>query len=69
MYVLASRDLKSLVHGDDFTTSGEDSDLEWLRQKMESRFQIKTQMIGEKHNVEGKVLNRIIRITKKRMGV
>ena len=46
------RDLKSLVHGDDFATSGEGKDLEWLRQKLEERFQIKTQMIGEQYSKE-----------------
>ena len=56
--------MKSLVHGDDFATSGEDKDLEWLRQKLEERFQIKTQMIGDQYSKEGKVLNRIIRYTK-----
>ena len=38
--------------------------MEWLREKMDSSFQIKTQMRDQTHNVEWKVLNRIIRITK-----
>ena len=57
------RDLKSLVHGDDFATSGEDEDLAWLKEQMDGRFEMKTQMVGSKHAKEGKVLNRVIRIT------
>ena len=65
MHVLASRErFEEPIARRRFTTSGEDSDLEWLREKMDSRFQIKTQMIGETHLVEGKVLNIIIRLRK-----
>ena len=43
------RDLKSLVHGDDFATSGEDEDLPWLKQKMDGRGEMQTQMVCAKH--------------------
>ena len=51
------------MHGDDFATSGEDEDLAWLKEQMDGRFEMKTQMVGSKHAKEGKVLNRVIRIT------
>ena len=57
------RDLKTIVHGDDFVTVGEVAEMEWLQRAMEQRFQIKTQLIGHKETREGKVLNRVIRAT------
>ena len=56
--------LKTMTHGDDFASSGFDKDLEWLREEMAKRFQIKTQMIGHNYAKEGKILNRIVRVTK-----
>ena len=59
------RDLKTMVHGDDFVTSGERDDLQWLKEQMEKRFEIKTQTIGHGpgDSREGKVLNRVLRAT------
>ena len=57
------RDLKTMVHGDDFVTSGNDEDLTWMKNEMMQRFQIKTQMLGHRHTHEGKVLNRLVRAT------
>ena len=56
---------KVLVHGDDFVAVDFRGNIEWLRQKLASRFEIKTTMIGDGENEEkeGKVLNRVVRIT------
>ena len=35
------RDLECVAHGDDFTTEGEDEDLEWISKEMESWYEIK----------------------------
>ena len=62
----AEKDIKTIVHGDDFASSGEELDLHWLKMELEKRFEVKTQLLG--HGVglasEGKILNRIVRATK-----
>ena len=58
------RQLWTLVHGDDYVTAGDRSDLEWLEQKdLSATYDIKTQHVGPRDDgfTEGKVLNRIIR--------
>lgn len=57
------RDIKTIVHGDGFVSGGDAADLEWLRSGMECRFEIKTQMLGQRYAKGGKVLNRILRVT------
>ena len=65
VYYNADRQLRALVHGDDYATSGSLQELEWMRGKLEGRFEMKTTMVG--HSLapsvvrEGKILNRIIR--------
>ena len=77
LYVHERRSLKTLVHGDDFVTVGQQKDAEWLKEKLEERFEVKTKMIGSPGKTdgsggerryyrssivkEGRVLNRIIR--------
>ena len=63
-YCHPTRQLKTLVHGDDFVTVGDVKDLEWLKKVLEGRFEIKSQVIGTGKGEcqEGKVLNRIIRV-------
>ena len=58
-----ARDLRLLVHGDDYMSSGFDSDLDWLQSELGTRFDIKTQRIGDGKvcETEGKVLNRVVR--------
>ena len=53
-----------MVHGDDFISTGDEEDLKWLKELLEKRIEIITNMIGhgpgdEKHL---KVLNRIISV-------
>ena len=57
--------LKTMVHGDDFVTTGGRKEAAWLRDKLVERFEIKTKIIGggEEEEQEGRVLNRIIRRT------
>ena len=64
-YCNKERDMKNLVHGDDFVTEGDVEDLLWLKSKLEERFEIKTTIIGSGTDEakEGRVLNRIIRCT------
>ena len=35
------RDIRTSIHGDDITSLGEESDLLWLKQKLEERYEIK----------------------------
>ena len=56
-------DIAVMVHGDDY---GPPKSLEKLRGQLAKSFEIKSSMIGEGPNMdkEGKILNRIIRVTK-----
>ena len=42
-----TRRIKTLVHGDDFFSSGSPKDLMWMKQKLEERYEIKSKIIGE----------------------
>ena len=63
---LAKRNLKLLVHGDDFVSTGSRKGLYWLKRMIDDRFEAKTTIVGhEKEDVhETRVLNRTIRATK-----
>ncbi len=67
----AEKDIWTLVHGDDYCSTGTDSSLDWLQRALEKRYKIKTQRIGEgcdqkgvKKQTERQVLNRVIRRTR-----
>ena len=53
------------LHVDDFASFGNRAVLKWFLQKLESRFEIKTSVIGTGVGEvrEARVLNRILRIT------
>ena len=55
----------TLVHGDDFLTSGNRGDCEWMKMQLEKRFEIKTKLVGMRSDEakEERILNRIIRVT------
>lgn len=56
------RGIHTLVHGDDYTSSGYKEDLDWMEQELAKEYAIKSQRIGPNGGVkEGKVLNRVIR--------
>ena len=54
-----------LVHGDDFVSVGDEKQLNWMKAKLQVRFEIKTKLVGggsSKEEVkEARILNRIIR--------
>ena len=54
------RGLVTLVHGDDYTTAGEMSELKWFQKKLEGAYEIKTQLVGPEGGTTGKILNRVI---------
>ena len=56
-------DIRTLVHGDDYVSSGDSTDLKWLEAGLAKSYKIKTQTIGmeEGQILEGKVLNRVLR--------
>lgn len=60
IFVHKSRDMLTLVHGDDYVTSGEKEHLDWMQAELEKAYEIKSERIGPSANHEGKVLNRII---------
>jgi len=65
LYWHRERGLKVLVHGDDFVAVESRDNVKWLKEKLASRFEIKTTIIGDgkEEEQEGKVLNRIVRVT------
>ena len=46
MFYHQQREIKTLVHGDDFISTGDKQDLEWMKKQLEDRFTIKTQTLG-----------------------
>ena len=56
------RDMTSLVHGDEFVSSGGRTELEWLCKSLKEKFETKMTMVGEDDDLakESKVLNRIV---------
>ena len=59
------RGLQTLVHGDDFVTSGQREECDWFKKQLETRFSIKTKILGlrEDEVKEERILNRVIRVT------
>ena len=53
------------MHGDDFTITGSEKDLSWLKMLMTTRYEIKSEMLGPEAHMsqEIRVLNRILRWT------
>ena len=59
------RDVMVFVHGDDFVSTAEGEDLEWFKSILETKFELKSKIIGHDDGDEGsvKILNRIIIVT------
>ena len=61
------RRISCLVHGDDFVSVGSRADLAWMKEKLQKRFEVKTELVGGKPEEgdaqEARILNRIIRVT------
>ena len=65
LYHHPEKNIYTIVHGDDYVSTGEKGDLQWLKKKLEATFEIKTDLIGLDDNelkTEGKILNRLIRV-------
>ena len=62
----AGRDVRMLVHGDDYFSSGQADQLDWVEAELKKKYEIQSQRIGggAGREVEGKILNRIVRWTK-----
>ena len=58
-----TRDIKCLVHGDDYVSAGLDEELGWFEEQLKARYAIKTQRLRGNQGVgeEVKVLNRVVR--------
>ena len=68
VYAHHQRNIRVLVHGDDYVAVGSSEALDWFQKELELAYEIKTQRIGagKRKMQEGKVLNRIVRITHER---
>ena len=65
IYVCTKRDIIVMTHGDDYLSTGAEEDLLWLKEKLESEFEVKSTIVGAASHLakEAKVLNRVLRIT------
>ena len=65
MFVHSAGDLITIVHGDDYMTVGTMEGCNWLRGKLEGRFDMKTKFVGHQPQCqkEVKILDRVIRAT------
>ena len=59
----SQKGIRTLVHGDDFVSSGRPEDLKWLQEELENKYEITTKILGEKPDMEkeGKILNRTLK--------
>ena len=46
MFWHEARDLVTLVHGDDYVTSGQENLLDWLEKQLEAPYEMQTQRLG-----------------------
>ena len=62
MFYHKEKDIRTFVHGDDYVSIGKLNSLKWVKEHLESKFQIKTQMLGPNQDQvkEVKILNRIV---------
>ena len=60
--LIKTRGIRTFVHGDDYVSTGLPKELNWLREQLEGKYQVKTQILGpeKEHMKEIRVLNRII---------
>ena len=56
------RGIRTYVHGDDYVSTGTRQQLDWMKKRLEQKYQVKTQLLGpEKHHQqETKIFNRIV---------
>ena len=65
LYHHPGKQLRLLVHGDDYLVTGADADLRWLRREVAKKFEIKSSILGTGEDEEEEVtfLNRVVRYT------
>ena len=65
LYFHEEWNVKVLVHGDDFVSVGKRSQVNKFKDKLEGRFELKTNIVGKgpDEKKEARILNRIVRIT------
>ena len=63
-YFHKTKNLKTLVHGDDFVTTGSREGTRWFKEALGKRFDIKTSVVGRGvgEDKEARILNRVIRV-------
>ena len=66
-YFYPGHGIRTLVHGDDYASTGSLTQLDWLKDQLEKKFEMKTQLVGhpDREDVlrEAKILNRVVRST------
>ena len=65
LYYNKEKKLYTLIHGDDYVSVGGESELQWLKEQLESSFEIITDMLGRSDpdlTPKGNLLNRVFRV-------
>ena len=59
------KEIRTLVHGDDYVSAGDESAMTWLETELAKAYEIQTPKVGMRkdYQQEGQVLNRFIRCT------
>ena len=57
-----TRQIRTYVHGDDYVSAGMPKDLEWMKEELEKKYQVKTQILSPNQNQQREItiLNRIV---------
>ena len=65
VFLHVEKGIKTLIHGDDYFSSGSRASLDWLEKQLSDEYVVKTQRLCGREGCakEGKVLNRIARWT------
>jgi hypothetical protein len=63
VFLNKEKNIRTVVHGDDFTSDGEITQLRWMQRMLEEKFALKTKIMGAHPDLlkELKILNRTIR--------
>ena len=65
MFYQEAKDLRAVIHGDDFTLSGGDDDLDWFREKIKNKMDVKFRArlgAGSKDDKSVRILNRVLSV-------
>merc|ERR1712026_228857 len=59
-----AKGLSTLVHGDDYVTVGAEENANWLKMKLEDKYEIKTTVVGRRPGLkkEVRILNRVVMV-------